>query len=623
MIDIHKYTLLIKRMRRLKNIPTQIIIHTSIAFFLMIPLMAQNKALELSKEYKSSGDIPKAIITLEEELSKNINNYKVFKELFETYLELNDLVAAEKSLQKFQRKNQINNLLLIDQLQLLSRKDSGESLQKKSVKVFDNLLKQTAPLNESIAIMRKNNLSEQAVQFIKYIRRQVKNDFLYSSELLDVYRSLGNKAEILEELLVMNYSNLLSTDQMLNAIQLDFTSEKDLDLLENTFIERVQENENDFTSTELLVWLYSQKKQFLKAMLYEKSLDRLYNKRATGLMELATLALNSQDYAATNEICRTVITMYPSGNEYFYAKKLLLYSSERKIKDSYPIDTTAVKALIKDYQDFALQAKGIINPIETQLSVARLQAFYLGELTIAEQSLLSIIEQPRAPAQLIAEAKLDLGDIYILKDSHWDASLTYSQVEKMQKEQPLGYEAKFRNARANYFKGEFQLATSHLDILKLATTREIANNAIELSLFIKSNMNEDSTDQALQSFAQLELLEFTHKVSEALDTLTQLLIRYRDHSLTDDLLFKQAKLFRKSGRYYEAITSLDALIAKYPTSILADDALFEKATIYEKELVLFDEAMTSYQQLLTQYPGSTLTNESRKRFRILRGDKIN
>lgn len=130
-IDVHKFTLLIKRMRNFKNLPTQIIIHTLVAFFLVIPLMAQNKALELSKEYKSNGDLPKAIITLEEEFSRKTDDYLVFKELFETYLELNNLTAAEKSLQKFQRKNQINNLLLIHELQLLTRKESGEALQKK------------------------------------------------------------------------------------------------------------------------------------------------------------------------------------------------------------------------------------------------------------------------------------------------------------------------------------------------------------------------------------------------------------------------------------------------------------------------------------------------------------
>ena len=49
----------------------------------------------------------------------------------------------------------------------------------------------------------------------------------------------------------------------------------------------------------------------------------------------------------------------------------------------------------------------------------------------------------------------------------------YSQVEKAQKDAPLGYEAKLRNARLSYFNGDFKLAEAHLDIFwKEATSRE-------------------------------------------------------------------------------------------------------------------------------------------------------
>ena len=47
--------------------------------------------------------------------------------------------------------------------------------------------------------------------------------------------------------------------------------------------------------------------------------------------------------------------------------------------------------------------------------------------------------------------------------------------EKIQKENPVGYEAKLKNAKLSYYKGNFSLAQSHLDILKEATTRERGN----------------------------------------------------------------------------------------------------------------------------------------------------
>jgi hypothetical protein len=76
--------------------------------------------------------------------------------------------------------------------------------------------------------------------------------------------------------------------------------------------------------------------------------------------------------------------------------------------------------------------------------------------------------------------------------------LLYSQVEKTQKENPVGYEAKLRNAKLSYYKANFKLAQEHLDILKEATTREIANDAMELSMRIKENIAFDSVGMALQ-----------------------------------------------------------------------------------------------------------------------------
>src|SRR5690606_28607822 len=103
-----------------------------------------------------------------------------------------------------------------------------------------------------------------------------------------------------------------------------------------------------------------------------------------------------------------------------------------------------------------------------------------------------IVANPRASLQLKSKAKLDLGDIYLLKGEPWESTLLYSQVEKQQKESPLAYEAKLKNAKLSYFKGDFRLAQDHLNILKEATTREIANDALDLSMRIKENLAYDS-----------------------------------------------------------------------------------------------------------------------------------
>jgi tetratricopeptide (TPR) repeat protein len=190
------------------------------------------------------------------------------------------------------------------------------------------------------------------------------------------------------------------------------------------------------------------------------------------------------------------------------------------------------------------------------------------------------------------------------------------------KEDPLGHEAKLRNAKLSYYKGEFELAQEHLDVLKLATSREIANDAMDLSILIQDNTGLDSTIEAMKEYAAIDLLLFQNKTSEALTQTEAMLKKFPNHSLTDELLWLESKIYRKMGDYPNAIAALDKINSAYPDDILGDNALFTLGNIYEENLKDYTKAMEVYQQFLLKYPGSIFTVEARKRFRLLRGDKL-
>jgi TolA-binding protein len=229
---------------------------------------------------------------------------------------------------------------------------------------------------------------------------------------------------------------------------------------------------------------------------------------------------------------------------------------------------------------------------------------------------------PRAGADVVDEAKTTLGDLYLLKGEPWEATLLYSQVEKSHPEAPLGYEAKLRNARLSYFAGDFKLAQSHLDILKEATTREIANDAMQLSLLIQENTAEDTLGTGLKAYAAVEELVFQNKLAEAKTSLDNLLRTYPGHALTDDALYLKAQLQRRTGDPAGATATLKLLTDNPKYDVLSDDALFLLARIQEEDVKDKAQAQTLYQQLLTKYPGSIYVAEARKRFRRLRGDAV-
>jgi tetratricopeptide (TPR) repeat protein len=255
--------------------------------------------------------------------------------------------------------------------------------------------------------------------------------------------------------------------------------------------------------------------------------------------------------------------------------------------------------------------------------LAHLEAFYLDHTAEATDLLNEIIDMTQVSPLTQAESKLELGDILLLNGDIWEASLKYSQVEKAYKHDPIGQEAKFRNAKVGYYTGDFKWAQAQLNVLKGATAKLIANDAMELSLRISENLASDTNTVPMVMFARAELLSFRNKDSLALLTLDSINKLFPAHALSDDILMKKARIMEKKGLYEEAIAYYEKIVSNYGSDILADEALFNMASLYEEKIANKIRAMELYQDVLTKYPGSVFAVEARKRYRALRGDTLN
>jgi len=163
-------------------------------------------------------------------------------------------------------------------------------------------------------------------------------------------------------------------------------------------------------------------------------------------------------------------------------------------------------------------------------------------------------------------------------------------------------------------------------VLKLATSREIANDALQLSMLIQDNTAFDTNGTALRAYAKADLLMFLNRDNEALQVLDSLL-QFPDNGLTkdieDDVHYLKYKLFAKSRQFDKALASLAVIREKFSDDIYNDDAWFLTARTYEENLNDTEKAMEFYAQLLEKFPGSIYAAESRKRYRLLRGDVLN
>jgi len=295
---------------------------------------------------------------------------------------------------------------------------------------------------------------------------------------------------------------------------------------------------------------------------------------------------------------------------------------QKRITSSNIYTAQDIERLQRDYL-MAIEDMGTNASTATLIAdFAHFKAFYINQPDSAVYYLNKLVEMRNLRPSFIAECKLELGDIYVFTNEVWEAALLYGQVDKDFKNDALGREAKYRNARLSYYMGEFDWAKAQLDVLKAATSQLISNDAMSLSLLILDNNYDETTSDALIMFSRADLLAYRNQFDIALSTLDSLIEEFPGHALSDEAWYKKSQILKKQQQYTKAADLLKKIVDEYPKDILADDALFELADLSETKLNNKDEAQRLFEKLLTDYPGSLYVIEARKRFRILRGDKI-
>jgi len=575
---------------------------------------------ELADEYFKKGDFEKAQ-AIYQKLLRSGTTKPVLSRYVKSSVRLNKGEEAEKLVKRLTKSEGKLPYVWI-QAGLV------EELRRDSVKAADHFDKAVSVAASSENTLRdlaqdfvEEEKSDWAVRALLRARELSKDQNRYAGDLARLYAALGRKESMIDELL--RWGLYPANRESVQASLQDNLKEGDQKLLEGALYKKVQDNPNELFYTEMLVWYLTQRKEFFRAFVQERAIDKRMKLAGVRVYDLGQVALNNKDYKNAAAMFEYVAKEYPQGNLYPFARRLMIKSREEQVKNTFPVDPSEIRKLIADYQRLLTEMGQNARTLEALRSTANLYAFQLDEKDTALVILNTSLKVGQTDRQFIDRCKLDMGDIYLLKSEPWEATLLYSQVEKSQKEEPLGHDAKLRNARLHYYKGEFELAKDILDILKQATSREIANDANSLSLLIMDNTGMDSTETAMKEYASVELIIFQNKHAQATEELSKLFQKYRSHSLADDILWLRANTLLKLNKVDDALQDLQAITANYSFDVLGDDALFLLAKVYEENKKDKEKAMELYGQVLQKYPGSIYGADARKRFRTLRGDTIN
>lgn len=582
---------------------------------------AQSDA-DLADAYFQKGECDKVVALYQKVLRKDFNKIYL-RRYVNCSIKLKDFEEAEKFFKRQQKSDPRFGYLYTlywgrmleqtGQMPLATQKyeESLAQVPSKDLNAYKELSDE----------FREIDNTEAAIGALLKGRDAAGNETIFKMELASLYAQTGKTEQMIEELLSLGLA-IQNKEVIQNYLQDFLKEEKDQAKFEKVLYEKIQRHPNETFYAEMLIWFFSQKKQFGKAFIQERALDRRLKYNGTKVFDLGNLALQNKDYNAAIQSFDYLIKEYPQGQLYPYARRMVIVAREEQVKNTFPIEKASVRKLIDDYRKLLSELGQNNRTLEAMRSMANLYAFYIDDKDSAIVVLQDAVKIGRAESDFIDKCKLDLGDIYLLKNEPWESTLLYSQVEKSQKETPLGYEAKLRNARQYYYTGDFELSKALLDILKMATSREIANDAGSLSLLIQDNTGLDTSEDAMKEYAAIDLLLYQNQTELALTRLDQMLKRYQDHPLADEILWLKARTYAKMGETQKAVENLQVIVDKFSIDILGDDALYMMADLYQNRLKDKEKSMDLYQKLLEKYPASIHAADARKKFRQLRGDNL-
>ncbi|MBR4772886.1 MAG: tetratricopeptide repeat protein [Bacteroidales bacterium] len=583
--------------------------------------LAQQNREQMAAYYFDHGDFAQAA-QLYESLYQRGNNKFYYQRLLATYLEMEQYKEALKLVQQRQKTAPKDLYLFVDEGNIHIR----QGQEKKALKCYDKAIAQIGnnlqPIPDLAMAFLTAGRPSYAAQTYLTARSKTRNNTLYFNELIGVYQQMGDY-----EAMTGEYFDLLDHQPgMMQSIQISMQrtlkeapDERLADGVRRALVSRVQEHPENRNYLEMMIWFSIQQNDYRFALEQAQAINARFPESGDDqVMRVAQIAQNNGAFDVAIDGYRHLQQKGPDNAYYFDSRVGELEVEFARINHNYSIDSKSFAQLREKY----LAAFAELGKNERTLPLMRhyatLIAYHGGDVQEAVSMLDDALELPRLKAKTRDEVKLELGDLLLFAGETWDASLLYMQVEKANKDDILGASAKYRNAKLSYYNHDFEWAKSQLNVLRASTSKLIANDAMELSLLISDNMEDDSTYDMLEIFADADLMLYRNRLDSAWNTFDRITRLALSHPLFDEVLMRKAQIRMKQARYDDADSLLQRLIDFYPTDITADDALMMRAELNEQQLSRPDVALGCYEKLLLDYSSSLYADQARKRYNALK-----
>ena len=573
------------------------------------------------------------------QLYQEYKYYQYLSRYVDCQFYLDELDSAENELRAFIKHDNTTNKwkAQIDLSFVLYKKNEIEKAKRILTKLINELPPTKGNYSQVATLMRSRGFNEQAIMLYDKGSEIPEINYDFYAEKASTYQSMMNFDKSIENYLLYLEGDYNNYDLVKSRLSFMLRHDVDGSVSESmrfALLKKAQEHKDDVVFAELFIWYALQIQDYETAIVQEMALDKRFNDRENDIIYLAKIAYDNAQYEVAQTAFEYVAAKAKEGAFYPDAVVGLIQTQYKKVETSLygvsenvsdGVSENVSEGVSEDHDFYSDYEKRIENECE-ELGISdmtmpivlirsEILSYKLNETDKAIELLNNVLNHNISRYNK-AKAKMALADVYLYKEDVWEATLIYSQVDKAMKEEPIGHEARFKNAKLRYYIGEFEWALSVLNILKSATSKLIANDAMTLSLLITDNLEYDTV--ALQRLAKADYYIYQKRYELADKMLDSVNIYNPNEFSMPYLLSRKAAIAMENNNYELADSLYKRIYQGYADSYMADDALLKDAILLEQSLGKKEEAMECYAKLIDEYTASVYVAQARSAYRRLR-----
>ena len=595
--------------------------------FSAVSLAQSDKEIQTAEYFFRNKEYDKAAELYERFFERSQNKF-YYQQLLTSYIKLERYRDAGRLVERQMKKEPKNINLYVDLGYVYLSEGKKSKADKAFAKAIEKMNPNTQQISSLASAFENVELYNYAIETYLAARKKMNNNNqFFVFEIATLYEKSGRYDDMMREYLDFLELNPAMKSQMQVFLQRSMTqtdNPKLVESLRNSLVARLQKSPNNATLLDMMIWFSVQQKDFDFAFKQAKAVDmRFPDGNAEQVYKVASIAKSNEAYDVAVQGYNYIIKKGNTNPYYIKSRVELLGVKFNMINKNYTISPKELSTLVDEYERTFAELGKTVQTIPIMRNYANILAFHVYDVQKSADILYEIIDMKGVARKDVDAVKLELGDILIFGGEMWESALLYMQVEKANKNDIIGAVAKLKNAKLSYYKGDFEWAKSQLDVLRASTSKLVANDAMELSLLISDNMEDDSTYVSLEYFAKADLLIYQNKPDEAWQYFDSILEINISHALFDEILMRKAQISIKQNNFIQADSLLQTVVNFYGHDILADDALFLLADLNETKLNNPDKAKVYYERILLDYSASLYVVEARKRYNKLKSNNYN